>query len=216
LSGSGSTTNGGSMTVYGSYQPATALFLDGVIGYGLLNLDSTRYVALANAIAQANRKGSQVFGSISAGYEFRNSVNLFSPYVRYDYARDRLKAVTETGAGIYALNYGVQTLNTQQLSLGLRAERQVDMTFGRMVPRARFEYQHHISGSSQSSVAYADLVSTRYALTIPSDKTNFIVLGAGSNFILNEGLAIDVDYQWGSATNNDVNQTFFVRISKMF
>ena len=155
-----------------------------------------------------------MFGSLTAGYELHDKNTLLSPYARYDYADDRLNAVSETGAGIWSLNYADQNFTSQQVTLGLRSELQYDMKFGRIVPRARVEYQHHFNGSSQSTVAYADLIASRYSLTVPSASANSMLVGMGSGFRLNNGLNIDLDYQWWHSSDHETNYTILVLFSK--
>jgi uncharacterized protein with beta-barrel porin domain len=210
--GTGSTSDGNSVAAYASYQPGS-MFIDGLLGYGVLNMDTTRYVASVNDFARANRSGSQVFASLAAGYEYRNAASLLSPYARYDYAVDRLDEASETGAGSNALNYSDQSNKSQQISLGMRAESQRETQFGWMVPRARVEYQHHIDGASQASIAYADLVNTRYALAVPTVNSNSLLLGVGSGFVLHNRLNLDFDYQWLHSAGQENSQAVFFRLS---
>jgi outer membrane autotransporter protein len=214
--GSGSTSNGNSVTGYASYQASPTMFVDGLLGYGDINMDTTRYVALANDFARASRTGKHTFLSVATGYEHRNDTLLLSPYARYDYASDRLNAVTENGAGIYALNYGSQTLTTQQISLGIRAESQHKIDVGMLLPRVRFEYQHHIEGADQSTVAYADSASTRYNLATPVTNTNSMLIGVGSGLAMRNGLNLDVNYHWQHAAGKENSRTIYLRLSMPF
>ncbi len=213
--GTGSISNGTSIALYGSYQPGTSLFIDGLVGYGVLTLDSDRYVSSVSAIAQASRPGSQVFGSLAVGYEYLDDNTLMSPYARYDIAVDWLESATETGAGSSSLNYASQDYTSQQMSLGLRADFRYKGDSYTMQPRARVEYQHRIDGGSQASIAYADLLASRYTMSVPTVNSNSILIGVGSSFALRSGLTLDLDYQWVHATENDESQAIFVRISKM-
>ena len=212
--GSKNDSNGTSVVGYGSYQYSPTLFIDGLLGYGVLSLDSNRYVASYNEFAQASRAGSQVFGSLSSGYEYRDKFSVLSPYARYDFAVDRLDAVTESGAGLAALSYSNQTNKTQQISIGLRAETQREMSFGWMLPRVRLEYQHHIEGVSQATVAYADQPGSAYAVAVPTTNTNMLLIGVGSGFVLQSGLNLDFSFQWMHSDNQDTSRAILFRVSK--
>jgi uncharacterized protein with beta-barrel porin domain len=214
IDGTGSSSNGNSIAAYGSYQYSPTMYIDGLIGYGALSLDSTRYVASVNDFARANRSGSQVFGSIASGYEYRDENSLTSPYVRYDFAMDRLDAATETGAGLAALNYSGQFNRTQQISLGLRAEMQRELKAGSISPRARIEYQHHIEGASQATVSYADLLGSTYTMALQTVNSNAMMIGVGSGFVLNNGVNLDFDFQWTRAGGSDTSRGIFFKISK--
>ncbi|HEX5338092.1 MAG TPA: autotransporter outer membrane beta-barrel domain-containing protein, partial [Gallionella sp.] len=186
----------------------------GLLGYGSLSLDSDRYVASVNDFARAKRSGSQVFGSVSSGYEYRDKNSLLSPYARYDFAIDRLDAVTETGAGLSALHYAAQSGKTQQISLGLRAETQRKMRFGSMLPRVRIEYQRHIEGNSQALVSYADMLDSTYTLATTTSNTNALLLGVGSGFMLHGGVSIDFSYQRQHAAGSETSDALFFRLTK--
>ena len=212
--GTGSISHGGSLAVYGSYQFAKGGFLDGVLGYGELNLDTTRYVSSFNEFALANRSGSQVFGSLSTGYDYRDQSTILSRYVRYDFAVDRLDSVTESGASIAALSYSGQTSKTQQVALGLRAETQRDVSFGMVSLRTRVEYQRHIEDGSQATVSYADLLGSPYTLLISNTTSNYVLLGLGSGFLLDSGWNIDLDIQWAHGSGDNNSRALFIRLTK--
>ncbi len=213
-SGTEHTADGNSIAVYGSYQPGVSVFVDGVLGYGVLDLDSSRYDTTAAATARADRNGDQVFGSLAIGYEYFDEATYVSPYARYDIAESRLDSATETGAGASSLYYAGQTYTSQQISLGLRAGFRHDAGFYTLLPRARIEYQHHIEGGDDASIAYADTLSSRYSMAMPTENADSLLLGVGSGFVLRNGLNIDIDYQWVHSTDEDDSQAIFLRLSK--
>ena len=207
---------GRSLAVYASYQPSTSLFVDVLVGYGTLSMDTTRYVPAFDTHARANRAGSQRFGSIAAGYEYRDEQSLLSPYARFDYSDDRLDEVTETGAGSAALSYRSESSTAKQISLGLRAETTREAGFGLIQPRVRVEYQRHILSGDRTSVSYADLSAFRYELTLPSSNADALLLGLGSRFMLQNGLNLDLDYEFAHSSDQENSHALFVRFTKMF
>lgn len=215
--GSRTRATGSSLAVYGSYQPSANTFVDGLLGYGTLGLDTDRYVAAANAIASGHRKGDQWFGSIAAGYEYRDEGLLLSPYGRLDFARDRLKQYSESGAGQNALTYFEQTLPGQQLALGLRAESVHETDFGWALPRLRVEFKHDFKGEQQASLAYADLFAgPTYSITPTAEKRNSLLLGIGSDFIFHGGLKLAIDYQVQRLSGVDHSQAVRVWLAQEF
>ena len=206
---------GSSIAIYGSYQPSLNTYIDGLLGYGTLDLDSDRFVAAANDFARGKRDANQWFGSIAAGYEYRQQGVLLSPYGRLDFGQARLKPYTESGAGLAALTYFEQTLPSLQLSIGLRAESMHETDFGWAMPRLRVEFRHDFKGESQATLAYADLPGgPLYSITPAADKRSSLLLGLGSDFILRNGLKLGVDYQIQRASGVDHNQLVRVWISK--
>ncbi len=213
--GTKSESRGSSIAVYGSYQPTTRTFVDGLIGYGVLRHDTERFVASANDFARAHREGDQLFGSLAAGYEYRRDALLLSPYGRLDFSIDRFEQATETGAGLNALTYFDQTLQTLQLSLGLRAESQHQTHFGWALPRLRLEFRHDLKDDRQATIAYADqFAGPRYAVMPVGVKRDALLLGIGSDFVLRDGLKLGVDYQLERSSGSESSQAIRLWLSK--
>jgi len=213
--GTKSRSSGSSIAVYGSYQPTRNTFVDGLLGYGTLSHDTDRFVPSVADFARANRKGDQWFGSVAAGYEHRAEGLLLSPYGRLDFARDRLKQASESGAGLNALTYFEQTLPTLQLSLGLRAESQHETNFGWALPRLRVEFKHDFEGNRQATIAYADqFAGPTFSVTPPAVNRNSLLVGIGSDFLFRDGLKLGVDYQAQRSSGPDRSQAIRFWISK--
>jgi outer membrane autotransporter protein len=194
--GSHTRARGSSIAFYGSYQPGANTFVDALLGYGALEFDTERFVAAANDFARAARNGGQWFGSLAAGYEFREESLLVSPYGRLDFARARLKSYSESGAGLNALTYFEQTVPTLQFALGLRMESAHEASFGWVLPRLRVELRHDAKGEGEARLAYADLPGGPVFSVTPSrDRRNSLLLGIGSDFVLRNGLRLGLDYQ---------------------
>jgi len=205
--GSRSRARGVSAAIYGSYHPSSNTFIDGLIGAGSLNFKTQRYVTPIDAYASGERKGNQFFASLSAGYEFRESGKLLSPYLRLDYASDRLKQSSETGAGQYALTYFSQTTPSLQGVAGLRAESFNQTNYGWVTPRARLELRHEFQKARDSSIAYADLSGgPRFTFSTGAVSRNSLLAGIGADFIRRSGLTIGIDYQVLHNFSHDTNQ----------
>jgi len=208
-------SSGSSIAVYGSYLPAPKIFVDGLLGYGVLSHDMDRFVPAANDFARSNRRSDQLFGSLAAGFEHRGDGLLLSPYGRLDFSLDRLKQATETGAGLNALTYFDQNLPTLQFSLGLRAESMHETRFGWALPRLRVELAHDFQGSRDATIAFADqFVGPRYSVTTPGVNRNSLLVGIGSDFLFPGGLKLGIDYQTLRSIGPDTSQAIRLWISK--
>ncbi len=205
--GSRSRARGISAAIYGSYHPSTNTFIDGLIGAGSLNFKTQRYVTPIDAYASGERKGNQYFASLAAGYEFRESGKLLSPYLRLDYTSDRLKQVSETGAGLYALTYFSQSMPSLQGVAGVRAESFNQTNYGWVTPRARLELRHEFQNARESSIAYADLSGgPRFTFSTGAVSRNSLLAGIGADFIRKSGLTVGLDYQVLHNFSHDTNQ----------
>ncbi len=184
-----------SVAAYASYQPAPRLFIDMLVGYGQLRFDTRRYVEAADLNADGRRKGSQVFGSLGASYDARKENLLVSPYGRIDFSVDRLDAVSETGAGNYALRYEEAKQRSVQVAAGLRAESKHATEFGFAVPRARVEYRRELQDERAMRLSYADLLGgPEYSITPAGISRSSLLLGVGIDLAFGGGLRIGVDY----------------------
>ena len=135
--------------IYGSWHPSRHTFLDAVIGYGVMNFDSNRFITGSGGeFASGSRSGHQIFGSVTSGYEYRDGNLLASPYARVNASWSTLDAFTESGGGVFALQYGTQTVNSFTGGFGLRAAYQLNEAWGAITPRMRIEYAHEFAGAS--------------------------------------------------------------------
>ena len=215
--GSSNRSRGYSLAVYGSYQASANTFVDAMLGVGSLGFDSKRFVAPINDFALGQRDGTQIFGSLTGGYEFRDQALLVSPYGRLDFSYDRLRSSTETGAGAFALTYFGQNLTSVQGSLGVRAETVQATGFGYAVPRVRAEYRHEFKGTGQAFIGYADQPGgPRYALSPAGKGRDSIVLGIGSDFLMRDGLSLSLEYQLSHSFSNDSSYALRLRLTKEF
>ena len=180
--GSRNHSKGVSTALYGSWNPAPAYFVDGVLGYSRMSFDTRRWVADAGEFAQGERDGSQWFASLSAGYEWRTEEWMLSPYGRLQFARSSLDAYTETGAGWHALRFEKQSITNTSASLGLRGEISHDTRWGTLLPFGRIELQHDFDHQSNMRLGYADLAGSSQSYSISSTALgrNRVQLGFGS------------------------------------
>lgn len=215
--GSVNRSKGYSLAVYGSFQPTPTTFIDGLLGFGSLDFNSSRFVAPISDFAYGKRNGSQVFGALTGGYEWRQGNLLLSPYGRVDFSTSRLDTSTETGAGAYALRYVRQTSTSVEGALGVRAESIHAADFGYAVPRVRVEYRHEFKRSGDAFIQYADQAGgPLYRLPSAGGPRDSMVLGLGSDFILRDGLTLSIEYQLSHSFSNASTQALRLRLSKDF
>jgi len=210
--GSRSTANAYNVAAYASYHPSSTTFVDGVLGYQRLSFDSRRYVTLDGNFVNGSRKGSQVFGSFSAGFERHSGNMLISPYGRLDLAHAQLDAYTETGDALYALHYDSQSVATTTGVAGLRLAWSFKRDFGLIQPMLRLEYRHDFQGSSDTRMSYADMIGPVYRGALGAQSRNHALLGLGLQTQSDSGMSLRVEYQSmfeSSSRNNQSIQLYF-------
>jgi len=184
-----------SAAIYGSFKAAENLFLDGLIGASRLDFDSSRYVASSGDLASGNRDGRQMFGSLTAAYEFRDKTWLVSPYGRFELSRSWLDGFTENGGGIYGLTYGDQTVDTAAGVIGLRLSYTLLMDWGALTPGVRAEYTHDFASSSRLRLGYADIGTLPYELEAEELGDDYSTLGLSLDAALLNNWAVGVEYR---------------------
>ncbi|MDN2715587.1 IPT/TIG domain-containing protein [Janthinobacterium sp. SUN120] len=205
--GSRSTADSAVAAVYGSLRPSKGVFLDGVLGYGTLQYDASRYLTDGSGFATGERDGKQVFGALVGGIEMRQETWMWSPYGRVELMSAKLDPYTEKAAGINALSYFKQTVRSRIGALGVRAEGIYVGGLGTWFPRARLEYRHQFQGADDARLAYADLVADGpvYVIrTVPQQTGNWTA-GLGVKLLLSNGMTITLDYN--SNLNIDSGRT---------
>lgn len=193
--GSNSRNQGRSVSIYGSYQPAPDLFIDGLLGYGSLDSQSERFVAGAGSFGRSERDGDQYFGSIGGAYQFRQRDLLVSPYGRLEFSAGTLNKASETGVGLSSLTYFEQKLRSLRLALGVRAQSAHETDFGLAIPHVRVEYGRDLTRDGDASIAYADMeTGPTYTVTPAGASRNSLVLGVGSEFLTTGGMIYGFDF----------------------
>jgi uncharacterized protein YhjY with autotransporter beta-barrel domain len=208
------------VAVYGSWRPSRYTFIDALIGYGIMNFDSNRYIAGSSGeFAAGKRSGHQVFGSLTSGYEYRASGFLISPYGRLRASWSMLDAFTETGGGFFALQYGAQSISSFTAGFGLRASYEFREPWGAITPRMRIEYAHEFAGGSTASIAYADLVGAGgavYTLPISPTGSDYVITGIGTDIRLISDWIFGIDYRTAFGQEKIAPQMIQIKLGTKF
>ena len=205
------------MSAYGSYRPGPGFYLDGVFGYGSMNFESQRYVTATGDMARGERDGHQIFGAVTAGYEYRDSGWLLSPYGRIEASHSKLKSFSETGGGIYNLTYGDQSIDSLSAVIGARVEYTFPMHWGLLKPQARLEFAHDFEGASRATLGYRDIGDLPYGIDVEPFSRDRLQLELGIEAQLNNGWNLGANYKPALGTNgNERNHVFGVQLSTQF
>ncbi|MFQ0815863.1 hypothetical protein AVM02_08080 [Brucella anthropi] len=204
------------MALYGSYHPTPETYLDIVAGYGQMNFDSRRFATDTSSFAYGSRDGHQYFGSLTAGYQYRNDGLLISPYGRLTASRSKLDSFSEKGADWANLYYGSQSVETLTGLLGLRLAYQIDTGWGTLTPRGRLEYGHDFAGQSSLGLGYADVSGRRYDLETHDTGDDFATISLGADFGIGTGLAVSAEYGTSVGQTGTTPQQVRLRISQQF
>jgi uncharacterized protein YhjY with autotransporter beta-barrel domain len=190
-----STLTGNSFTaaVYATYALSKQIYIDGLLGYNRLSMDSNRYTA--SGYASGTRQGDQIYGSAEAGYVYRAGAWQLSPFSRFEAAFTDLNSYSETGAGSLDLTYADTNVKTLGLVFGLETNYRIKRAWGSMLPKISAEYMHNFAGNSDMRIGYADTNSTPYSFSGAASSRNSVRLGTGADFSFNSRLIITPEYR---------------------
>ena len=205
-----------SAALYGSFRPVPAIFLEAVLGYAALSFDNTRFVTETGGFAQGERDGDQVFGSLGGGYQFLKGPLALSPYARFDLAWARLDAYTENGGDEFALHYDEADVGLVNSVLGLKAEYDLAMGWGLLVPNMRAEWRQDLSGSEDAEIAYADALSETFAVESDAASESSVLFGLGLDALLDQGFSLGLAYEASLARRATPTRACACRASKRF
>lgn len=191
---------------YASMRPMQGVFVDALLGYGVLSFDSQRYITATGGMATGSRDGKQLFGSIATGLEFYRTDWMWSPYARLEFSQAKLDAYTENGPAAHALKYFDQTARSHKAVLGARAEGKVAVRWGHIMPQVRVEYARSFDEQNEAGLAYADLAAQgpAYTLSGRAMDTGRWTVGLGGRLLLRNGTEVGVEY----TTNIDQSNAY--------
>lgn len=191
---------------YASMRPMQGVFVDALLGYGVLSFDSQRYITATGDMATGSRDGKQLFGSIATGLEFYRTDWMWSPYARLEFSQAKLDAYTEDGPAAHALKYFDQTARSHKAVLGARAEGKVAVRWGHIMPQVRVEYARSFDEQNEAGLAYADLAAQGPAYTLRGRAmdTGRWTVGLGGRLLLRSGVELGVEY----TTNIDQSSAY--------
>ncbi|MBL0969243.1 MAG: putative Ig domain-containing protein [Brevundimonas sp.] len=205
--GTRSEGSGYSLSGYGSFRPSDSFFIDGALGYGVLDLTSRRFVTANGMTATGDRDADQWFGSVRIGTELERGAWRLSPFGRLSASRSVLEAFSEQGGGIYSLAYDEQVTRTTTGGVGLLMDNARELGRRWLTTRIRLEYAHDFQDAASAGLSYADWVNgpDYRAVVSPSGSDRF--MGAvGLKLLEENGVTFGLDYQLGLASGLEQHQ----------
>lgn len=204
-----STTNGYSLSAYGSYYILDKLYVDGIATFGWNNYNTDRNIPNVNATANGSTDGTQFAISVSTGYNFNAGAFTFGPTGRVNYVRVHVDGYQETGAEPFNLNIGSQTPESVTTALGGQATYAISTQWAVLTPLVRFEWEHEYKGGSRTVTAnvVAD-PATSVAVQTNNPDRDYFNLGAGLSATFKQGVSAFLYYETVLGRANFTNNAF--------
>jgi uncharacterized protein YhjY with autotransporter beta-barrel domain len=203
-----------SLAAYGLWRQGEHFFIDGIVGWGRLDFDITRWSAVAGATATAQRDGNQAFGSLTLGYDHNSGGMTLTGYGRLDTSRTRLDAYREFGLGIYDLSYGKQTIQNSSVAVGVEGSYLFAESSDQLRPYWMVEYRDAFENRSDVSLNYVVMpVSTDYTLGLRSYGDSAFTYGAGLDMTIAPSWRLSLLFRREHASDQQANSSIGLMIS---
>jgi outer membrane autotransporter protein len=214
------TTNGYSLSAYGTYFVADKIYFDGIATFGWNKYDTDRNITFSDtsATAKGNTDGNQFAFSVNGGYNFTFGPLTVGPSLRVNYIRVHIDSFQERGADIFNLKVDSQKVESLATDLGGQASYAISMPWGVLLPLVRFEWEHEYKGGSRliTGSLVADPVHTSFAAPTNDPDRNYFNLGAGITATLKRGASAFFYYEAVLGRDHVTNHSFNAGVRYQF
>ena len=209
---------GYTMTVYGSYYPTDAIYIDYTLSYTGNDYDQERAIVYTgvNQTATAEYTGSITTYSLGGGYLWQRNALSIDSFVQVISLTANVDEYEEnmsgTGAGSgWALALDSQELTSLTLHLGGQANYVFNKEWGVVTPLARIEFISELDDDPRLVTGrFVGDVGDRVAFSQQTDEvdTSYVNIGVGVSAILKGGKSFYAYYQT-TAGYEDISQSQF-------
>jgi hypothetical protein len=154
LTGGSQKTKGYSASVFGQWLPSDNWYVNSIVNLGTNRIDNRRTGVSGESLTGRGTTTQQAF-QVETGYGLSKDGARFTPFVRYEMIRAKLKPFEESG-GMDALAIGGQKVRSNTFGLGAVAEYAISTSNGVWIPSGRVEF---LSESQKQNAAFARLVN---------------------------------------------------------
>ena len=189
--GTGIDTESLSLTIYRTKPFDNNNFMQGLIGFGIIESDSVRKSS-GNTLT-GSRNGNQLFGSINYGKTFGQGEFSATPIVRLDLGYTELDSYTETGTD--ALSYSKQTFESALGSIGMEINDIIKFSDSLLKPFGVIEYSLDFSNSSDVKMNYVSDTTTTYTFVQGVSSTHLASSEIGFHFEARDNIKLTSSYK---------------------
>ena len=188
---------------YGSKPHSEKNFIEGSVGFGLLESDLIRTTD-TNRLT-GSRNGGQVFGTINYGrYLSKGNIEVI-PRVGLDVGYTELSAYTETGTD--ALSYSSQFIRSGLVTLGLEFNNLFLNEINSFKTFGSIDYGLDFSDTSEAKINYLSDTSTIYTYKGSNNSSHWLNAEFGFDFILKDTLTISSSYNRKQGSDDEHSDT---------
>ena len=188
---------------YGSKPHSEKNFIEGSVGFGLLETDLIRKKD-TNRLT-GSRNGGQVFGTINYGrYLSKGNIEVI-PRVGLDLGYTELSAYTETGTD--ALSYSSQFIRSGLATLGLEFNNLLSNKNNSFKTFGSLDYGLDFSDTSEAKINYLSDTSTIYTYKGSNNSSHWLNAELGFDYIVKDTLTISSSYNRKQGSDDEHSDT---------
>jgi len=195
-------TSNNIFTLYGTWMPSESTAVDGYLGYGKVNFDSQRHIAIVvglggiSGTTTGSTSGKQIMAGLSASHQKDfGRVNL-APFINFDYIKTSIDGYNETGTTTVEMHYSDRSAISFTGSLGGRISISYDYDWGALLPSARLGAVHEFQNKSkQIGNELVSAPGSGFLVETDSPDRNYLNLGLGVAAAFNGGTQMFLDYE---------------------
>ncbi len=154
LTGGSQKTKGYSASIFGQWLPSDNWYVNSIVNVGTNRIDNSRTGISGETLTGRSTTTQQAF-QVETGYGLSKDGARFTPFVRYEMIRAKLKPFEERG-GMDALAISAQKVRSNTFGLGAVAEYAISTSNGVWIPSGRVEF---LNESQKQNAAFARLVN---------------------------------------------------------
>ncbi|MFM5667701.1 putative Ig domain-containing protein [Aeromonas hydrophila] len=206
------------IATYLSLSQVPQVYVDGLLGYNRISLDSRRYITGSDdEFASGSRGADQFFASLTASYEYRNGPLSLAPYSRLNASTTLMEAYRENGGGIYGLSYEGHRQENFTSYLGVRTSYDLMAPLGVVTPKIGLAWGHNFSRSSDYKMRYTDQgdEGILYSLKPDARESDLASLDMGLDFNLGHAWLLGISYKTNLGSN-ERNDSFRLGLNGSF
>jgi len=192
-------TRNNTVVLYSTWLPSDAMSVDGYLGYGKINFDSTRAVAFGAGISgtiNGATTGKQLLAGLSTSYQMAAGRLNIAPFFNLDYISTSFKGYSETGSTLLELRYSDRRSASLTSSLGGRFGATYNHEWGALMPSMRLAAVHEFQNNSkQISNELVITPGTPFSVSTDTPDRNYLNLGFSVAAALNGGAQLFLDYE---------------------
>jgi len=202
----GATVETGHLGVYGAYLQGP-LSVNGALAYSRsgYDLDRTIRFGIGSLDATADASGNAWSGFTEASYDVASLAGVsdfsFGPAVRFRGATAGRDAYTETGAGVFNLAVGEDSVSQYFGAIGVKASTTVDMNGVVLKPEFELFYERNFTNAASTSDAVLVATGGTFSTAVSAAGSDRIAVGLGLGAAISETVDAHVRYDGSFGSN---------------